>query len=92
MKRKVFFILTIILLIISVTISVWATSRRGSSGSEVRQIQEKLKRWGYYSGSVDGIYGSGTEKAVKKFQKDHGCVVDGELTAQKTTWKKLLTV
>ena len=60
MKRKVFFILTIILLIISVTISVWATSRRGSSGSEVRQIQEKLKRWGYYSGSVDGIYGSGT--------------------------------
>ena len=72
MKRKVFFILTIILLIISVTISVWATSRRGSSGSEVRQIQEKLKRWGYYSGSVDGIYGSGTEKAVKKFQKANG--------------------
>lgn len=77
MKRKVFFILTIILLIISVTISVWATSRRGSSGSEVRQIQEKLKRWGYYSGSVDGIYGSGTEKAVKKFQKANGLTADG---------------
>lgn len=77
MKRKVFFILTIILLIISVTISVWATSRRGSSGSEVRQIQEKLKRWGYYSGSVDGIYGSATEKAVKKFQKANGLTADG---------------
>lgn len=77
MKRKVFFILTIILLIISVTISVWATSRRGSSGSEVRKIQEKLKRWGYYSGSVDGIYGSGTEKAVKKFQKANGLTADG---------------
>lgn len=77
MKRKVFLILTIILLIISVTISVWATSRRGSSGSEVRQIQEKLKRWGYYSGSVDGIYGSGTEKAVKKFQKANGLTADG---------------
>ena len=77
MKRKVFYILTILLLIISVTISVWATSRRGSSGSEVRQIQEKLKRWGYYSGSVDGIYGSGTEKAVKKFQKANGLTADG---------------
>ncbi len=77
MKRKVFLILTIILLIISVTISAWATSRRGSSGSEVRQIQEKLKRWGYYSGSVDGIYGSGTEKAVKKFQKANGLTADG---------------
>lgn len=77
MKRKVFFIFFIILLIFSITISVLATSKRGSSGSEVRQIQEKLKRWGYYSGSVDGIYGSATEKAVKKFQKANGLTADG---------------
>ena len=47
---------------------------------EVRKletIQEKLKRWGYYSGSVDGIYGSQTVSAVKKFQQKNGLTVDG---------------
>lgn len=77
MKKKIFFLVIIVLLIFSVSVVVWATSRRGSTGSEVRQIQEKLKRWGYYSGSVDGIYGSATEAAVKKFQKANGLTVDG---------------
>lgn len=77
MKKKIFFLLIIILLLISASIGVLATSRRGSSGSEVRQIQEKLKRWGYYSGSVDGIYGSKTEEAVKKFQRSNGLTADG---------------
>lgn len=54
-----------------------AVSRYGSSGSEVKQIQTKLKNWGYYSGSVDGIYGSKTLSAVKKFQKTNGLTVDG---------------
>ncbi len=52
-------------------------SRYGSSGSEVKQIQTKLKNWGYYSGSIDGIYGSKTLSAVKKFQKTNGLTVDG---------------
>ena len=43
----------------------------------VRTIQEKLKRWGYYSGSVDGIYGSQTVSAVKSFQKKNRLTVDG---------------
>lgn len=77
MKRKIFFITAIVLLIISVCLGVYATSRRGSTGSEVRKIQDKLKRWGYYSGSVDGIYGSATEAAVRKFQKTNGLKVDG---------------
>lgn len=77
MKRKIFFIISIIVCIISISVGVFATSRRGSSGSEVRQIQEKLKRWGYYNGSVDGIYGSKTEAAVKKFQKANGLTADG---------------
>ena len=33
-------------------------SRYGSTGQEVKNIQTKLKNWGYYNGSVDGIYGS----------------------------------
>lgn len=54
-----------------------ALSKYGSRGQEVRTIQTKLKRWGYYSGNVDGIYGSGTLAAVKKFQKKNGLTVDG---------------
>lgn len=77
MKKKIFFIIVVVLFIITIGIGVYATSRRGSSGSEVKQIQEKLKRWGYYSGSIDGIYGSGTEAAVKKFQKSNGLTADG---------------
>lgn len=54
-----------------------AVSRYGSRGDEVKQIQTKLKNWGYYSGSVDGVYGSKTLEAVKKFQKKNGLTVDG---------------
>lgn len=55
----------------------YATSRYGSRGSEVREIQTKLKRWGYYTGSIDGIYGSETLKAVKYFQSKNGLTADG---------------
>ncbi len=54
-----------------------AAYKRGSYGSTVRQIQEKLQSWGYYSGSVDGVYGSRTEEAVKKFQRKNGLTADG---------------
>jgi len=54
-----------------------ALSKYGSSGNEVVQIQKKLKNWGYYTGSVDGIYGSKTVAAVKKFQSKNGLTVDG---------------
>ena len=52
-------------------------SKYGSRGSEVTQIQTKLKRWGYYSGSVDGIYGTQTVNAVKYFQRKNGLTADG---------------
>ena len=54
-----------------------ALSKYGSRGEEVRQIQTKLKRWGYYNGNVDGIYGSQTLEAVKYFQRKNGLTVDG---------------
>lgn len=71
--------LTIIVAIVGFSKSseVEALSKYGSRGSEVKQIQEKLKRWGYYKGSVDGIYGSQTLAAVKSFQKKNGLTVDG---------------
>lgn len=57
--------------------SVSALSKLGSTGSEVTKIQTKLKNWGYYSGSVDGIFGSATQKAVKLFQQKNNLTVDG---------------
>lgn len=54
-----------------------ALSKYGSRGEEVRQIQTKLKRWGYYNGNIDGIYGSQTQAAVRWFQSKNGLVVDG---------------
>lgn len=57
--------------------SVDALSKMGSRGEEVRQIQTALQNRGYDPGSVDGIYGEKTEKAVRQFQKDQGLAVDG---------------
>ncbi len=54
-----------------------ALSKYGSRGNEVTQIQTKLKRWGYYKGSIDGIYGSQTQSAVRYFQSKNGLTVDG---------------
>lgn len=45
--------------------------------SETKTVQKKLKNWGYYTGSVDGIYGSKTKQAVRLFQKKNGLTVDG---------------
>ncbi|MBQ3010604.1 MAG: spore cortex-lytic enzyme [Oscillospiraceae bacterium] len=60
-----------------------ASYKRGSSGETVKQIQTKLKEWGYYDGAVDGVYGSGTEKAVRYFQEKNGLTADGKV-GQKT--------
>lgn len=54
-----------------------ATYRWGSRGSVVREVQNRLKRWGYYTGNVDGVYGYKTYTAVKKFQAKNGLAVDG---------------
>ena len=54
-----------------------AVYRQGSTGEAVRTIQEKLVRWGYLDGPVDGIYGSKTTAAVKKFQAKNGLTADG---------------
>lgn len=51
--------------------------RRGSEGDLVITLQKKLKNWGYYFGSADGIFGSQTEEAVRYFQRKNGLAVDG---------------
>ena len=54
-----------------------AVLRQGSRGGEVKEVQRRLKQWGYYSGAVDGIFGAGTKKAVIAFQKKNGLTADG---------------
>ena len=54
-----------------------AVLRQGARGGEVKEVQRRLKNWGYYSGSVDGIYGPATVKAVKYFQQKNGLSADG---------------
>ena len=73
---------------ISKTVTV--SARTNSKHKVVKSLQKYLNALGYDCGKVDGIAGVLFTNAVKKYQKDNGCVVDGEITAQEKTWKKLL--
>ena len=61
--------------------------RMGDSGSAVKDLQTKLKKLGYYDGTVDSTFGSGTYAAVKAFQKKYNLTADG--VAGSETLKKL---
>ncbi len=83
-KRKIFIAIIMSIFIISMIVYIFlrnseveALSKYGSRGDEVTQIQTKLKRWGYYNGNIDGIYGSQTQEAVRYFQRKNGLTVDG---------------
>ena len=53
------------------------TFKKGSKGTNVKTLQQKLKDLGFLNGKVDGDFGPITQKAVKDFQKSKGLVVDG---------------
>ncbi len=84
MRKKICFLLALIF-IMSACLVVAVPSgqadaavlKQGSRGSLVSTVQTKLKRWGYYAGGVDGIYGAKTTAAVKKFQRTNGLSADG---------------
>lgn len=88
MKMKKIIVIVILVILIIVYLfyniffressnTIYALSKYGSRSDEVKQIQTKLKRWGYYNGAVDGIYGTNTLNAVKWFQSKNGLTVDG---------------
>jgi peptidoglycan hydrolase-like protein with peptidoglycan-binding domain len=69
-------------------------SSKGSSGEDIirvsaspKEVQRALKKAGYYDGSIDGKIGSGSQKAIASFQKDHNLGSDG-IVGQKT-WNEL---
>jgi len=51
--------------------------RVGDENSDVKKLQQALEILGYYDGSIDGIYGSGTAKAVRAYQEAEGLDADG---------------
>ena len=62
----------------------------------VTPLERYLKQLGYYDGEIEAdigktpIFGKGMEKAVINYQRDNGCVIDGEITSKHQTWRNLL--
>lgn len=89
-KRKSFIIIAVICLLVLAIVSealAFRTLYYGSSGSDVKTLQNKLKSLGYQIGKTDGVFGSKTLTAVKSFQRANKLTIDGIVGSN--TWKKL---
>lgn len=64
--------------------------KQGSKGNAVADLQQLLQRKGFYTGKIDGDFGSGTLNAVLKFQKANGLIADGIVGS--ASWKALRAV
>lgn len=71
------------------TSSLTRTLRKGYTGNDVKTVQTRLKELSYYTGSIDGVYGTGSMAAVKAFQKNNGLKDDG--LAGQNTFSKLFS-
>jgi peptidoglycan hydrolase-like protein with peptidoglycan-binding domain len=63
------------------------TLKKGSTGNPVRRAQKRLTLAGYDTGGVDGTFGTKTESAVKRFQRDEGLTADGVVGPK--TWERI---
>ncbi len=93
MKKKLLIVLSLVFVFAITVAGIGMTSTslisKGKENSEQnlvvdalttaqnKTVQTKLKRWGYYTGSIDGIYGAKTKAAVKSFQRKNGLTADG---------------
>ena len=80
--RRLGVVLAVLLVVLLPLAADAAVLKKGSRGDEVVTLQKKLKQWGYYDGAVDGVFGSGTQKAVQYFQRKNGLVADGVVGAK----------
>lgn len=74
----------------TLTKTITVSKTKNNKHAVVKPIQKYLNSIGFNCGTADGVAGSKFDSAVKAFQKANGCVVDGEITSKKSTWKKLL--
>ena len=70
--------------------SDYPTLKKGARGNITKLLQEKLVSLGYNTNGIDGIFGTGTEKAVISFQKNNRLVSDG--IVGKNTWGKIINI
>ena len=80
--RRLGVVLAVLLVVLLPLAADAAVLKKGSRGDEVVTLQKKLKQWGYYDGAVDGVFGSGMEKAVQYFQRKNGLAADGIVGAK----------
>lgn len=90
-KKRIMLKLTAVFIAIAICLFSWvgvvqnAEAKnivKGDSASNVRVVQQRLSNLGYYTYKIDGIFGSRTRSAVKRFQKDSGLVADGIVGAK----------
>ncbi len=73
--------------------TVTVSAKKNRTHAVVAAVQKRLVALGYVEvGTADGVAGAKFTSAVAHFQQDNGCTVDGEITARKKTWKKLLAM
>lgn len=70
--------------------TVTVSKTKNNRHAVIKPIQKYLNAQGFSCGTADGVAGTKFDLAVKAYQKANGCVADGEITARKNTWKKLL--
>lgn len=70
--------------------TVTVSRSKNNRHAVVKPLQRYLSVQGYPAGTADGIAGAKFDAAVKAYQKAHGCIADGEVTAKKNAWKSLL--
>ena len=82
-KKTISFVLVLAIVTLSFTPVAEAVSgralRRGSRGSDVKELQKRLNELGYYTGNIDGSFGPATYNAVRAFQRANGLSVDGSV-------------
>lgn len=87
MKRQWYNLLALFLVLILISIFYIDVSQArtiywGARGDDVRSVQQKLRSWGYYNGTIDGVYGKDTYRAVTYFQRKNGLRADGVVGSQ----------
>lgn len=70
--------------------TVTVSKTKNNKHAVIKPIQRYLNALGYNCGIVDGIAGTKFDAAIRAYQKANGCIVDGEATAKKNTWRSLL--
>ncbi len=80
--KRIIMLLLSLIMVLSLTASFRSEANaaniiKGDTYSNITAVQTVLKRWGYYTGSIDGIWGSRTREAVKYFQRTNGLSADG---------------